>query len=130
MTEGKTTGACLCGAVRYRVAGKARPITVCHCGQCRRAHGYLGAYAAAAAEDLSIVEDGALAWYRSSAIAERGFCKNCGSSLFWKPAHGRHVSFSAGSIDQPSGLAIEAHIFTDDLADYETTGSSPPDAPA
>ena len=127
--ESQITGGCLCGAVRYAVSGPARPVTICHCGQCRRMHGYLGAYSAATTDDLAIAHTDALAWYRSSDIASRGFCKTCGSALFWKPAHGRHVSFSAGSIDQPSGLAIEQHIFTDDRADYEATDPGLPLGP-
>jgi hypothetical protein len=121
-----TTGGCLCGAVRYRVDGQARPISVCHCGQCRRVHGYLGAYSAAPADSLAITGTDRLSWYRSSEQAERGFCSVCGSALFWKPSHGRHVSFSAGSIDQPSGLSIERHIYVADRADYEAID---PDAP-
>jgi hypothetical protein len=122
-----TTGGCLCGAVRYRVDGPARPISICHCGQCRRIHGYLGAYSAASTGHLTI--DGAerITWYRSSAAAERGFCSVCGSAMFWKPSHGRHLSFSAGSIDQPSGLSIERHIYLADRADYETIDPDGPD---
>jgi hypothetical protein len=125
-TDATITGGCLCGAVRYRVDGEVGPISVCHCGQCRRAHGYLGAYTDAPTERLEITGTDRLTWYRSSAQAERGFCSVCGSVLFWKPAHGRHVSFSAGSIDQPSGLVIDRHIYVADRADYETID---PDAP-
>lgn len=114
-------GGCLCGAVRYRVDGPARAISLCHCGQCRRAHGYLGAYSAADVDRLAITGTRSLSWYRSSETAERGFCSTCGSALFWKPAHGRYISFSAGSIDQPSGLVIDRHIYLDDQADYEVT---------
>ena len=37
-------GGCLCGRVRYTVRGPLRGILLCHCGQCRRWHGHLGAY--------------------------------------------------------------------------------------
>ncbi|HWL70917.1 MAG TPA: GFA family protein [Geminicoccus sp.] len=124
---GSIRGGCLCGAVRYRVDGPLRAISICHCGQCRRAHGYLGAYSAAAPDRLTVTDTGQLGWYRSSAMAERGFCRQCGSPLFWKPAHGRHISISAGSIDQPSGLVIERHIYVADRADYEVLDPDAPD---
>lgn len=122
-----TTGGCLCGAVRYRATGPVRAICICHCGQCRRVHGYLGAYAAAPAERLDVTGSQHLTWFRSSGQAERGFCSVCGSAIFWKPSHGRHVSFSAGSIDQPSGLVIDRHIYVADRADYETLDPDAPD---
>jgi hypothetical protein len=59
-----------------------------------------------------------LRWYRSSSNAERGFCGQCGSSLFWKPDHGRHVSIMAGTMDTPTGLCAEEHIFVADASDY------------
>ncbi|HEX2528354.1 MAG TPA: GFA family protein [Geminicoccus sp.] len=121
-----TTGGCLCGSVRYRVDGVVRAISVCHCGQCRRVHGFLGAYAAAPADRLHLSGADKLTWYRSSDVAERGFCSVCGSSMFWKPSHGRHLSFSAGSIDQPSGLSIDRHIYVADRADYETIDPNGP----
>jgi len=33
------TGRCLCGGVRFRIAGALEPVQVCHCSQCRRAQG-------------------------------------------------------------------------------------------
>ncbi len=34
-----TTGACLCGGIRFTVAGDLPPLQICHCSQCRRAQG-------------------------------------------------------------------------------------------
>jgi hypothetical protein len=114
------TGGCLCGAVRYRVHGSLRGVVNCHCGQCRRSHGHHGAYSAVARADLSLVEDGGLKWYASSATARRGFCGACGSSLFWQPLGKEYTAIAAGGFDQPSGLATVGHIFTAECADYYT----------
>lgn len=65
-----------------------------------------------------MLEDSGLRWYRSSAAAERGFCSGCGSSIFWRPGHGRHVSIMAGTIDGATGLAASEHICLATAGDY------------
>lgn len=112
------TGGCLCGAVRYRVKGALRGIVYCHCSQCRKQTGHF--YAATNAVDEQLTVEGAdnLTWYAASDFARRGFCSRCGSALFWKRNGASVTSFLAGSLDQPSGLAGEAHIFVADKGDY------------
>ena len=112
------TGGCLCGAVRYAVRGLLRPVSYCHCSQCRRTSGHFVAATACATSDLDVVSGERLRWYRSSPAAERGFCSECGSSLFWRPGHGRHISIMAGTIDTPTGLQAKEHIFLADASDY------------
>ena len=123
---GKHEGGCLCGAIRYTVDGPMREIVACHCGQCRRQTGLY--YAATDAPDsaLEVRESGALAWYRSSPSARRGFCSVCGSALFWKSDGSDKISILAGSLDMPSGLRIASHIFVADKADfYDITDGLP-----
>jgi hypothetical protein len=95
-----------------------REIVACHCGQCRRFHGHYGAYTAAPTAALALEADATLAWYRSSDQAERGFCRACGSSLFWRPTGGDYVAIAAGSLDDTGGLTLAAHIFVADKAAY------------
>ncbi len=118
MSRSGTEGGCLCGAVRYRVHAPLRRIVACHCRQCRRWHGHVGAYTAVAREALELTADSGLAWYRSSAIAMRGFCRVCGASLFWQGEGRGHVSIAAGSLDDSSGLRLTEHIFVADKAAY------------
>jgi hypothetical protein len=76
-------------------------------------------HASAVANDkFRITSSHGLKWYRASATAQRGFCGECGSVLFWKPDNGNHTSFTAGSIDGATGLAIEGHIYCDFKGDY------------
>ncbi|MCH8810085.1 MAG: GFA family protein, partial [Proteobacteria bacterium] len=110
----RATGRCLCGAVRYQIRGPLRPVVNCHCGQCRRTHGNVAAYTSAARADLVLTEDRGLKWYRSSEVARRGFCRNCGASLFWERLGGDRVAVAAGGIDPPSGLKTIRHIFVAD----------------
>ena len=111
-------GGCLCGAVRFRIEGPMRGVVACHCGQCRRSGGNFAAFSACAPEQLTFERRGGLAWFASSRRARRGFCRHCGASLFWQPADDRRIAVAAGALDQPSGLALIAHIHTGDKADW------------
>ncbi len=111
-------GGCLCGAVRYEVRGPLRGVVLCHCGQCLRSHGHIGAYTSVRLEDLTLIEQETLEWYRSSDQARRGFCGTCGGRLFWEPSGQGRMAVAAGSIDQPSGLESIGHVFVEDAADY------------
>ena len=111
-------GSCLCGAVRFRVRGPMRGIHLCHCGQCRRVHGHLGAYTSAARADVDLEGADALRWYATSTRGRRGFCGACGSSLFFEPADEARLAIAAGSLDQPSGLEVMGHEYVADKADY------------
>jgi len=114
----ETKGGCLCGAVAYRIEGPMRSVVYCHCSQCRKTSGHFVAATAVGHDQLEITNASGLAWYRSSDIARRGFCRHCGSSLFWDPAHGKYICVMAGTIDVPTGLASREHIHTGDASDY------------
>lgn len=120
-----TKGSCNCGKVTWQVEGAMRPITACHCSQCRKQSGLYFAATAANNDDLTIQGD-SLKWYRASAQAGRGFCGECGSSLFWKHDEEDFTSILAGSIDGPSGLEIVKHVYVEDMPDwYEITDGKP-----
>ena len=125
------TGGCLCGGVRFQVHGPLRAVVACHCTQCRRTSGHFVAATAAQRKDLVLTESTTLGWYRSSATAERGFCSRCGASLFWRQtgADSDWTSIMAGTLDAPTGLKIEAHIFTADKSDYYEIGDDAPQHP-
>jgi len=114
------TGGCLCGAVRYEVDGPLRDVVECHCAMCRRTHGHVAAYTAAPKEALRLVEVRGLKWFASSSFARRGFCTQCGGSVFWERQDGPLVSIAAGTLDAPTGLATTLQIFVEDAGDYYT----------
>ena len=114
----RATGACLCGGVRFEVRGPMRDVIVCHCGQCRRTHGHVAAYSSTAQADVVFHEQATLKWYASSDRARRGFCSECGASLFWEPLGEGRLAVAAGCLNTPTGLKIERHVFIDDAADY------------
>jgi hypothetical protein len=122
-------GGCLCGAVRYRVAGPLRAVIVCHCGVCRRTHGAPAAYTACPRDRLELLADQPLRWHEDDG-ARRGFCATCGSRLFWDRG-GATISIAAGSIDEPTGLRTSHHIYTASAGDwYEPPPGHPDGTPA
>lgn len=112
------TGGCHCGAVRYAVDGPLREVIYCHCGQCRKQSGHFVAATRCADAALSVTGAGNLTWYASSPTARRGFCRQCGSLLFWKAQDSEGTSIMAGSLDSPTGLVESHHIFVADKGDY------------
>jgi hypothetical protein len=118
----KREGGCLCGAVRYAVDGPLREILVCHCVECRRWAGHAWAATAARNQDLEIRDAGDLRWFaspRSEHGADRGICSRCGASLFWRVSDWTRTSIGAGTLDDPSGLRVAAHIWVEQGADWE-----------
>lgn len=113
-----TTGGCLCGAVRYEVKGPLRNVVNCHCSMCQRLHGGFGPHSKARKANITVTTDKGLAWYKSSEIARRGFCRECGSSLFWDPFALDATGIVAGSLDGPTGLKTMGHIFVGEKSDF------------
>ncbi len=118
MSDGQVSGSCLCGGVKYSVAAFMRPVVACHCTQCRKTSGHYVAATKARNSDLTMISDDTLTWFRSSDVAERGFCSRCGSNLFWRPVDGDTTSIMAGALDAPTGLKLEFHIFKKSAGDY------------
>jgi hypothetical protein len=112
------SGHCLCGAVRFRTKGALREVVACHCSQCRRQTGHF--YAATNVKDAGLTVEGGdnVTWFRASDTASRGFCRTCGSALFWKGDGADYTSIMAGTFDAPTGLKIGKHIFCADKGDY------------
>jgi hypothetical protein len=123
------TGGCLCGAVRYEATGALREVVVCHCRMCRKAHGHVGAYTASARDALRLVEARGLKWYRSSAQARRGFCSECGATLFWEGDGRDTMSIAAGTLDEPTGLTTVLQIHVASAGDYYPVDASTPIRP-
>jgi hypothetical protein len=124
------SGGCLCGAVRYEVRGRLREILVCHCVECRRRSGRAWAATAARATELAV--EGRVTWRPSpgsASGADRGNCATCGSALFWRIPRGQNVSIGAGTLDDPNGLRVAAHIWVEQGAEWEAPPEGVPAYP-
>jgi hypothetical protein len=118
----RATGRCLCGAVTYEVYGLLRDILLCHCRECRRWTGYLGAFTSTPREQLVVAGEGSPRWIdspHSDRHARRGSCVTCGSSLFWQPAESERVHIAVGTLDRPTGLRVAGHWYAHQAGDYD-----------
>lgn len=123
--EKKLNGGCLCGQVRYRINGHCRHIINCHCENCRRTHGHVAAYTSVDKSDLVLLSQQSLTWYHDKLPnTYRGFCGNCGASLFWEAVNssrlvsGNKISVAAGSLDSGHGLKTIGHIYVSEAGEY------------
>lgn len=114
---GGTEGGCLCGAVRFSLVTAPTEYGACHCGMCRKFSGGIELGVHVPDGGISWIADAALQTYASSEWAERGFCKTCGSSLFWRltaegPMQGM-LSLSAGALDTLDGMVFATEVYVD-----------------
>jgi hypothetical protein len=117
----RATGRCLCGAVQFEVRGPLRDVLLCHCLECRRWSGHVFAATSAQKDDLVLLASDALRWIaspESESDARRGFCAECGSSLFWDAPARETISIAAGALDEPTGLRTIGHVYVSQVGDY------------
>ena len=95
-------GGCQCGAVRYSLYAEPTNPHVCHCRMCQKASGgYFGAFAGVPLADFAW-EKGTPGVFKSSELAERGFCRHCGTPLSFRYVDKDRISVSLGSLDDPA----------------------------
>jgi hypothetical protein len=129
------TGGCQCGAVRFRTSMLPSDVSYCHCRMCQRAVGNLFATLAMVRKDRTEWTTGEPAVFASSTVAERGFCRACGTPLFFRYQASPNLELTVGSFDHPELLepahhyGIESqvpwHIIGDALPRAATTADSP-----
>ncbi|WP_033075519.1 GFA family protein [Sphingopyxis sp. MWB1] len=99
--ETKVSGGCQCGAVRYRAAAVLDTSHICHCRMCQKAAGNFFAALIGIPRDAFQWTRGKPATFNSSDQVERGFCRDCGTPLYYDYRESRHLSVTTGSLDEP-----------------------------
>jgi hypothetical protein len=87
---------------------------------CRKQSGHVLAAVNVRRGALSVRGEQYVRWYRSSDKVERGFCSECGSTLFWRPTIKGYqlTAVAMGLFDDPTGLHLSKHTFVGDKGDY------------
>jgi hypothetical protein len=96
------SGGCQCGAVRYRALPMLESSHICHCRMCQKAAGnFFAALVGVKRGDLTWTR-GTPASFASSDQVTRGFCRDCGTPLFYDYRTSDHLSVTTGSLDEPA----------------------------
>lgn len=114
-------GSCLCGDVRFTVTWPSKWVAHCHCTMCQRAHGAAFVTWFGIENERVRIDDagGSLDWYVSSPGAERGFCKRCGSSLFFcSERWPGEFHIALANLDGDADRAPMAHVFWETHAEW------------
>ncbi len=108
-------GKCLCGACTVSLTPARNEMHVCHCDMCRAWTGF--SMMAIQAVNGSLELSGPVKTRATSEWAERGWCDDCGSSLFYHvTAEGPHndmYSVSSGLFPDAGGLTLTGEFFSD-----------------
>jgi hypothetical protein len=115
---GELHGSCGCGSVTFTVKGPMSDVVWCHCGKCQRFHGGPGAYSSVPRGALVFQRRDGLTWWDASPTAQRGFCRQCGSSLFFSDSNEATVSVCPGALRPPTGLKSKSHIYVGSKPDW------------
>ncbi|NVK31602.1 MAG: GFA family protein [Gammaproteobacteria bacterium] len=116
----------MCGAVRFDVTSDIGDIVMCHCEQCRRLNSHAMAATRCPAKALRITQGEATLKWHAWTTAEHAFCRECGSTLFWRQPNADEISIAAGSLDTTQPKTLIAHIFTGEKGDYYALDDSTP----
>ncbi len=105
-------GCCVCGLVKFVYKNVQKDVSACHCDSCKKWGG--GPYfSVKCGADVSIEGEENISIFDSSDWAVRGFCKNCGTHLFYRLKHNNEYMAPLGLMEDETGLVLEHQFFVD-----------------
>ncbi|MDX3775035.1 GFA family protein [Chromatiaceae bacterium AAb-1] len=106
------TGKCLCGKVEVTATQQGNAVGVCHCSMCRNWGGG-PLMTLEHCQHVQFTEQDNISVYNSSEWAERGFCRHCGTHLFYHLKGTENYVVPAGLFRNPD-FKLDEQIFTDE----------------
>lgn len=126
MTD-EVTGRCSCNAIRFEVEGPDKFACFCYCESCQRAAGAPVVAWATYARNSFRVTQGEMHWHQSSPGVTRGICSSCGSSISYEnEMRPGEIDISLNCLDNPAGVTLRAHIWTEDKQPWMGIGDQLP----
>ncbi len=115
--ETERHGSCLCGAVEITLKVTGTSVAACHCSMCRKWGS--GPFLAIECEGgVRFDGDDDIAVFRSSEWAERGFCRRCGSHLFYRLKDVTHYAIPVGLLDDREQWSFDQQIFIEEKPSF------------
>ncbi|HEV2093358.1 MAG TPA: GFA family protein [Rubrobacter sp.] len=108
-------GGCQCGAVRYEARAESGDAYYCHCRMCQKAFGHLSSVFCGVDRRGVEWERGEPAYFQSSKVARRGFCRGCGTPLTFEYLDSDELHLAVGSLDEPGRLNPVAHYGSESI---------------
>lgn len=105
-------GQCLCGKVTVAAEISETGIHACHCSTCQRWSS--SPLFAVGVDEVHFQGEDDITVYDSSDWAERGFCKHCGSSLYYRLKEANHFIVCTGLFDDRSPFKLTGEIYVDE----------------
>ncbi|MCB1757128.1 MAG: GFA family protein [Gammaproteobacteria bacterium] len=112
----QATGACLCGAVKVTVHKMRKDFGACHCDMCRTWGGG-PLMASDCGRQVEFEGEEHIGVYSSSDWAERGFCKQCGTHLFYRLKEGPEYHCPVGLFPNIEGMHLKRQVFIEKKPD-------------
>lgn len=110
-------GHCLCGDVKITARNAPNSVGACHCKMCRRWGG--GPFMEIdCGTDVEIDGEANISIFSSSDWAERGFCRNCGTHLFYRIKESGQHMIPIGLFEDSEDLEFETQVFIDEKPGY------------
>jgi hypothetical protein len=109
-------GKCLCSAITIRTPDK-KSIDACHCGMCRRWGGG-PALGVSCGSNVQIGGVDKIKVYKSSEWAERAFCGECGTHIFYRLLSTNEHFIPAGLFQHGIEFEFTEQIFIDKKPSY------------
>ena len=111
------SGACLCGSVKVEVKGAKKDMGTCHCNMCRKWGGG-PLFAVECGTEVTLSGEDSVSIYDSSDWAVRGFCKSCGTHLFYRLKESGQYHMSLGIFENANEFSFHHQIFIDEKPAY------------
>ena len=106
------TGKCLCGAVTFTAEEIDPHVHACHCSMCRGWTG--GPMLGASVGAITFSGEEHVKRYASSAWADRGFCAECGTSIFYHLKDPGMYIMATGCFDDAEQFSLAGEISVDE----------------
>ncbi len=124
------TGGCLCGGLRYQIAGPPNRVVHCHCTMCRRGSGGTVVTWAIVPADGFRFTAGRPAEYASSPGAIRRFCPTCGAQItFAEAARAHEIDITVATLDDPAACPADHHVWPESRIPWLHLDQHLPDMP-
>ncbi len=117
MSTDPIQASCLCKSVTLTVKTPINELGACHCSMCRQWGGG-PLIVGNGGSDVEIQGEQYIERYHSSEWAERGFCKQCGTHLFYHYLQSGNYFIPAGLLALNENVKMTSQIFIDEKPHY------------